>query len=495
MRKRFEQQTSLGLQPIKDVIFPMKSRDGLHSVLLALQYIFNTPSISEEVFSLLEKTIMSGKKKTGRTGMDLWHILVLAVVRHSCNTDWDSLETYANYNTLIRGVMGVHSTGFMNEEDKITFSYQSILDNVSLLDAALLQEINLLVVKVGHRVVKKKEGEALMLKTDSYVVERDVHFPTDLNLLWDSCRKSLDVVKKYACLTGLKGWRKVECIKTEFSSMFRKTTNTVFKGKDEKKKKGIVKEYLAKATELIKRITEVLENAAKKDKLTNKEQKTLEDLKKYRDYMVKFTDQIRRRLLEGEKIGHDEKRFSIFKEQTEWITKGKLNNRVELGHLLLSTTDQYHFMVDYKVMYNEKDAPQVPDLCKRLKMNYSDSKILGISFDKGFYSKDNMEELEKAGFTESTLPKRGRYSQADKEREGTPEFKKRRNAHSAIESNINMLEHHGLGKSREKSIAGFERCVGLSVLAYNLHRIGNVLKAQELKKLEKLKKAQQRRAA
>ena len=334
-----------------------------------------------------------------------------------------------------------------------------------------------------------------MLKTDSYVVEKDVHFPTDLNLLWDSCRKSLNVVKRYACLSGLKGWRKVESIKTDFFSMFRITTQTVFKGKDEKKKRGIVKEYLGKATELIKRITEVLEDAAKKESLTKKEQKTLEDLKKYRDYMVKFTDQINRRLLEGEKIAHEEKVFSIFEPDTEWITKGKMNNRVELGHMVLVTTDQYHFIVDYKVMYKEKDAPQIPDLCKRLKMNYSDCKILGISFDKGFYSKGNIEELKEAGFEKSTLPKRGRHSQADKELEGTTEFKKRRNAHSAIESNINMLEHHGLSKCRDKGIKGFERCVGLSVLAYNLHRIGNVLKAQELIKLEKLKKFHHRQAA
>ena len=74
MRKRFEQQTSLGLHPIKEVTFPLKSRDELPPVLRALQYIFNSPSISEEVFSLLERKIMFGKKKTGRTGMDLWHI-------------------------------------------------------------------------------------------------------------------------------------------------------------------------------------------------------------------------------------------------------------------------------------------------------------------------------------------------------------------------------------------------------------------------------------
>lgn len=495
MRKRFEQQTSLGLQPIKDVIFPLKSRDELPPVLLALQYIFNTHSISEEVFSLLEKKIISGKKNTGRPGMDLWHILVLAVVRHSCNTNWDSLETWANYNTLIRGVMGVHSTGFMNEEDKITFSYQSILDNVSLIDEALLQEINLLVVKAGHRLVKKKEDEALMLKTDSYVVEKDVHFPTDLNLLWDSSRKSIDAAKAIACDLKLQGWRKSECIKTEVSSTIRATTQTVFRGKDEKKKKQMVRDTLVKSITLTKRITEVLDVAEKMDSLTKKEKKTLEDLKKYRDYMVKFIDQIERRLIKGEVIAHEEKVFSITEPDTEWITKGKLHHRVELGHLVLVTTDQYHFIVDYKVMYNEKDAPQIPDLCKRLKMNYSDRKILGISFDKGFYSYDNIQKLEDAGFTESTLPKRGRYTKADKEREGTPEFKKRRNAHSAIESNINMLEHHGLGKCRDKGIKGFDRCVGLSVLAYNLHRMGNVLKANELKKLEKQKKAQLRRAA
>lgn len=52
--------------------------------------------------------------------------------------------------------MGVHATAFM-EDDKVEFSYQSILDNVSLVDEALLQEINLLVVDGGHKLVKKKK--------------------------------------------------------------------------------------------------------------------------------------------------------------------------------------------------------------------------------------------------------------------------------------------------------------------------------------------------
>jgi IS5 family transposase len=155
MRQCFEQQINLRTVPISDVRFSLKSRDELPPVLRSLQYIFVTPELNEKVFTLLEKKICSGKKKTGRKGMDLWHILVLAVVRHTCNTNWDTLETWSNHHELVRRIMGVHATAFI-EDEKIEFAYQTILDNVSLIDESLLQEINLLVVDAGHKLVKKK---------------------------------------------------------------------------------------------------------------------------------------------------------------------------------------------------------------------------------------------------------------------------------------------------------------------------------------------------
>ena len=155
MRQRFEQQMNLRTVAIADVKFPLKSRDELPPVLKALQYIFVTPGLNEKVFSLLEKKIIADKKKTGRPGMDLWHILVLAVVRHTLSTNWDRLEDMANYHELIRKIMGVHATAFI-EDDKIEFGYQTILDNVSLLDETLLAEVNQLIVEAGHSLLKKK---------------------------------------------------------------------------------------------------------------------------------------------------------------------------------------------------------------------------------------------------------------------------------------------------------------------------------------------------
>ncbi len=51
----------------------------------------------------------------------------------------------------------------------------------------------------------KKDNEALQFKTDSYTAETNVHFPTDLNLLWDSLRKCLDMIEKLLEITGVKG--------------------------------------------------------------------------------------------------------------------------------------------------------------------------------------------------------------------------------------------------------------------------------------------------
>lgn len=479
MRQRFEQQMNLRTVAISDVKFPLKSRDELPPVLMALQYIFVNPELNKKVFELLEKKICSDKKKTGRKGMDLWHMLVLAVVRHALGTNWDRLEYLANYDLLLRSVMGVHASAFI-EDEKIEFNYQTILDNVSLIDEDLLQQINLLVVDAGHKLLKKKEDEALKLKTDSYALETNVHFPTDLNLLWDSVRKCLDMIETLQKIStsSLQGWRKIKNIRKVLKSQFRATSQKIFRGKDEQQKKLFVKQYLRQARMLEAKVEEVIKNPPV---VMDKEvliEAIIGQLEKYRNYVTKFTDQIERRLLKGETIPAEEKIFSIFEEHTEWLTKGKLNKKVELGHLLLITTDQYQFIVDYQVLEKQRDAAQVSGLCERLTRHYPDDNIKSHSFDKGFWSKDNFDILRQAAIEQVVLPKKGRHTKDDKERESAPEFKKLRKAHSAVESNINMLEHHGLNRCMDKGLHGYKRCAGLSVLAYNLHTLGNALKAK-----------------
>jgi len=69
VRKLFDVQLALGAIPIEKVEIPIKTRDELPPILAALQWIFTTPEVNREVFSVLESIQPADKKSTGRPGM------------------------------------------------------------------------------------------------------------------------------------------------------------------------------------------------------------------------------------------------------------------------------------------------------------------------------------------------------------------------------------------------------------------------------------------
>ena len=198
MRKRFEVQLALGKTPIEKVVLPLKSRDELPPILAGLQWIFQTPEVNCRIFVLLESKLVAGKKATGRPGLDLWQILVLGVVRLGLDCDYDRLEHLANYDSLLRQILGLSPVQSAEEKP---FHYKTLSENICHVDEELLQEINAIVAQAGRAVFKKKENgsaEPIRAKADTYVLETNVHFPTDLNLLWDAQRKCLDLAGRLA---------------------------------------------------------------------------------------------------------------------------------------------------------------------------------------------------------------------------------------------------------------------------------------------------------
>lgn len=83
------------------------------------------------------------------------------------------------------------------------------------------------------------------------------------------------------------------------------------------------------------------------------------------------------------------------------------------------------------------------------------------------------------------MPKKGRLNKEDKALESAPVFKRLKNKHSAVESNINELEHRGLDRCPNRTRKNFNSYVGLAVTAYNLHKIGRKLLADRLAEQQK----------
>jgi transposase, IS5 family len=146
-------QMQMGEVDISEIKFDSRSRDELPQILKGLQYIYTNISVREEIFTLLETHIAPKvDKKNGRPGMALWKIFVLGALRLNLNLNYDRLHDEANHHLKIRQMLG-HGA-FDKEGD---YSLQTIKDNVSLLTTELLNEINAVVIKAGHIVVKKKE--------------------------------------------------------------------------------------------------------------------------------------------------------------------------------------------------------------------------------------------------------------------------------------------------------------------------------------------------
>jgi len=475
MRKTFNPQLRFGTTPIEEVKIPLKSRHEVAPVVRSLQEIYMNPEISEKVFALLSAKIIGNKKQTGRPGMDLWYILVLGALRMATNANYDELEHYANFDRLVRQIMGLENNF---DDHQITFSHNTLRDNISKIDDSVLKQINYIIAQYGYSIVKKREEEKRQIKVDSYVLKSMVHFPTDINLLYDACRKCISIITKLSQKHNLKGWRKSADWQQRIKNLMRSLSKIVFNGGKHKEER--VKKEAEKYIRIIKLLNDKITETILDLYSLNIES---DELMYFREMQLKHIELIKRRIINQETIPSDDKVVSLFETYTEWLNKGKQSG-VELGVKLLIATDQYHFIVDYQLMNNQVDLDQTIPVADRLLAQLGYNSISSISYDKGF-SKSGNKELIECYIPKVILDKRGKLSKAEKEVQQEKCYKKLKYAHSAIESNINCLEHHGLDKCPDKGENAFKRYAGFGVLAYNLHKIGNILIENDLKLLQK----------
>ena len=483
MRTKFIQQQSLGVEPISKVKIPNITRDELPPVLKALQFIFTTPELNKKVFNILNEVFENVDTNKGRKGMSIWEILVLAVIRNSLDTNYDRLHDFANNHILVRKIMGVY-TFFGYESPRQEYGLQTIKDNVKLLSEELINKINSLVVEAGHSLVKKKEDQKLNISVDTYALESNVHFPTDLNLLWDSIRKVIDIFVYLSINYNIKGWRKEKYWRRELKGAFRISARVHKSGGKNKKTrlKTIVSAYLKLSKLLLDKTLKAIDELTKNSVGDIKFVAKMIELEYYKDMLIKHIDLVERRIIKDEKISASEKLVSIFETHTEWLQKGKSGRKkVEFGHNMLIASDQFQFIVYHKVIEEIADVDLTVETVNKLYEKYRDL-LYSVSFDKGFSSKKVKEEIILSGKVEKLiLPKRGKLNKQEQEEESEKEFKKLKNKHCRIESDINRLEHNGLNTCPDKGLANFKRYAALGVLSYNLHNLGKILIKEKIK--------------
>lgn len=488
MRKVIDLQMKFGEVAIGDIDFDSRSRDEIPQLLKGLQSIYCNAHIRQQVFKVLMDLIPKNvDPNNGRSGMDLWKILVLGTLRLSCNWDYDKLLEIANNHRTLRLMLG---HGVLDHESR--YALQTLRDNLCLFSPEVLDRINRIVVRYGHGIIGKRADEKLRASCDSFVLETDVHFPTDINLLLDAMRKTIYLTKALCDTVGSSEWRQSKHLYKKVKKLFRKAQQLRrSRSKDEEKiakRDQLIVDahlaYLELAEALIERAKQTLLGISSAEILL---QLRIEEIEKYIVHAERQIAQIRRRVIEGETIPHHEKVFSIFQEHTEWINKGKAGVSQELGLKVCVVKDQFGFVLHHRVMQKQTDDQIAVEIIKETKDRFS--QLSRCSFDKGFYSPENLERLSRL-LDQVVLPRKGKLSAINKEVENSELFREARRKHAAVESAINALENHGLDRCRDHGLHGFKGYVGLAVVARNIQIIGHILQRRELKCIQRIEKRQ-----
>ena len=154
------------------------------------------------------------------------------------------------------------------------------------------------------------------------------------------------------------------------------------------------------------------------------------------------------------------------------IRKGKPGRPTEFGYTLLLAEDERGFIADHQVERgNPPDAPQlVPAVSRVIAVTgQAPGTVVG---DRGFGTAANDQAVEALGVRRIGLQRTGTPGKARLALERSRRFRRLRNWRVGIEARISHLKRaFGLRRTRLRRLSGARTWVGLGIFAYNLQRM------------------------
>jgi transposase, IS5 family len=154
------------------------------------------------------------------------------------------------------------------------------------------------------------------------------------------------------------------------------------------------------------------------------------------------------------------------------IRKGKPQHPTQFGYSLLLAEDERGFIADHHLQRgNPPDAPQLVPAVARV-MAVTGRPPGTVVGDRGFGTAANDQAVQALGVRRVGLQRTGRPGKARLALERTRRFRRLRNWRVGIEARISHLKRaFGLRRTRLRRLGGARTWVGLGIFAYNLQRM------------------------
>jgi transposase, IS5 family len=334
---------------------------------------------------------------------------------------------------------------------------------VEQLNAALLDKL------AADKLLRGRK-----LRVDTTVVEADIDYPTDADLLEQAVRKAGGLVRRIKARgaasrtrfrdRGRAAGRRLK----QLARTLRRRTGVAMAEVDR-----LTGEVARLARQTVRQAEVVARNARRTlarrpaDGRLGRLVGELEATIGLSGRLLAQTDQ----RLAGNRVIAD-RLVSLADPDARPIRKGKPRAPTEFGYTLLVAEDERGFIADHQLQQgNPPDAPQLVPAVERV------AKVTGrvaamVVGDRGFGTAANDRALAERGVGRIGLQRNGTPGQARLEHERTRRFRRLRNWRVGIEARISHLKRSfGLRRTRLRRLGGARIWVGLGIFAYNLQRM------------------------
>ena len=265
------------------------------------------------------------RSQTGRDGISAAQVLRSFILLRIKNWNLRELRERIADGYTLRLFSHFHSGCVPN--------HQTFHRNFNKLQAETIRLLNEAVVDAA---VELRLADVRKIRTDTSVVETNIHFPTDSGLLWDVVRVQTRLVNELREELG-------DRLGGDFSHRTRRARRRM---QEISRMTGRTRtrQQVRKYRDLIQVTEEVMQKAAAHARAAKG---LLDGLDPMRAALVsglaaeieefgrlgqRVVDQTRRRVMGGEQVPVEEKLFSIFEPHTDLIVRGKTRTPVEFGH-------------------------------------------------------------------------------------------------------------------------------------------------------------------
>lgn len=400
-----------------------------------------------EISGLVHADLVGNRQAhTGRRGLSGEQVLRIALLKQIHGLSYRELEFHLQDSDAFRTFVGL---GFGERP-----SFQSLQANVKRIRPETWETLHrVLITSAADEGIERGD----VIRTDTTVVDANIHEPADSDLLWDCVRVMTRLMKRIA--------KRKPALRKMFPDRTRRARRRAYPLKFDQRRIDVRATYrdLIQVTEEVR---EAAARVAQKAVGTASVEPVVHELLRLIPLVDQVIDQSRRRVLDGEKVPVAEKIVSIFEDHTDIIVKGSRDT--QFGHKICLTGGKSSLVLDCVIEEgNPADSTLVERSLERHITQFGKAPRQ-VAMDGGFASKANIACAKALGVEDIAFHRKSGLQISDMARSAWV-FRRLRDFRSGIEGCISTLKRaFQMGRCTSRGLESFKSYVWTSVTAFNL---------------------------